>query len=468
MKSISKTSYVDGLQCMKTLWLKTFKSGVATPRDKATQEKFDAGHEVGGLAKLYFGVKDAHDIKIDHDNRSKSIPLAIQKTKQLIASQAPNIAEATFVTNDTFCSVDILRVYPNGEVDIVEVKSTTSVKPQHYDDVAFQYYVLTKNGYKVNKAYLMHLNNQYVRQGDLDIQQLFTLVDITENAKNLQSKVCSNIPTFLIYSRQFEEPSMPVGKHCSNPYPCKFYEYCWKDIEVLPKQFDDNKDVEMIQEFLNTLSYPLYFLDFETYQVVVPPYDNCRPYQQIPFQYSLHIAEKPVGARHASPLRHTEFLAENILTDPRRALAEQLCNDIPRNACVVAYNMTFEKGVIKEMANVFVDLEEHLMSIHDNMKDLMKPFRISFGKHVGAFYCQDMQGSYSIKYVLPALCPDMADAYEKLPLIRSGDDAMTIFPTLHLQTSEEQKKIRQGLLEYCKLDTFAMVKVLEKVQEMVN
>jgi len=467
MKYLSKTLYCLGLQCPKILWLKRFKDQVATPFDKATQAKFDAGHEVGNLAKQYFGVSNNHEIKIDFDNWDVSAPLAIEKTKQLIANKVPSIAEATFTINGLFCAVDILNVHPNGEVDIVEVKSSTSVKPQHYDDVSFQYYVLTKLGYKVRKTYLMHLNNQYVRQGALDEKKLFTLVDITEDVKNMQPKVCSNIPTLLIYSNQFEEPRAGVGKQCDKPYRCVFFEYCWRGIEIPKKQFDDKKDIERIQEFLNSLNYPLYFLDFETFQPVIPPYDNSCSYQQIPFQYSLHIAENPVGAYGNTPLLHKEFLAENILTDPRRALAEQLCNDIPKNGCVVSYSMSFEKTQIKKMAEIYPDLKDHLMKIHDNMKDLMTLFKTT-SKQSGAIYCQAMQGSGSIKNVLPALCPEMADAYEKLPLIHHGGDAMTIFPILHLETEEEQKKIRHGLLEYCKLDTLAMVKVLEKVQEMVK
>ena len=162
MKPISKSSYCNGLQCPKMLWLKTFMPEGAVI-DSVTQAKFDSGQEVGNLAKKYFG--DYVEIEINFDDKQNSISLAVQQTQQLIADgTTQNIAEATFTTKNTFCRIDILRVFPNGEVEIVEVKSATEVKAEYYDDVAFQYYVLTKCGYKVAKASLMHINNQYVSQ----------------------------------------------------------------------------------------------------------------------------------------------------------------------------------------------------------------------------------------------------------------------------------------------------------------
>lgn len=461
MKSISKSSYCSGMQCPKILWLKTFMPEEAVI-DNTTQVKFNSGRDVGDLAKQYFG--DYKEIKINFDDRQNSIPLAVEQTKQIIADRkTQNIAEATFTTENTFCMIDILRVLPNGEVEIVEVKSATSVKEQYYDDVAFQYHVLTKCGYKVAKASLMHINSRYVRHGEINIQQLFTLEDITDKIIEKQSEIEPNLDHFLEISNREEEPQMEIGQQCNEPYPCVFHEYCWteKDFEEHKKHFEDKCNKPKIQEFLDSLSYPLYFLDFETFQPVIPLYENSRPYQQIPFQYSLHILDKKGGN-----LTHKEFLADNSLTDPRPTLAKQLCKDIPKNTCVVAYNTTFEKGRIAEMAEIFPELNEHLLAINKNMVDLMKPFRISFGK-TGVFYCQEMQGSFSIKTVFPALCPDFATAYNELPLIHNGGEAMEIFPVLHLETPEKQQKIRNGLLEYCRLDTFATVKVLEKVYEFI-
>jgi len=174
------------------------------------------------------------------------------------------------------------------------------------------------------------------------------------------------------------------------------------------------------------------------------------PYKQIPFQYSLHVLSKKGGT-----LKHKEFLAKEG-TDPRRLLAEKLCKDIPDNICVVAYNMSFEKRVIKELAALFPDLSEHLLSINESMKDIMQPFQTH------AYYHRKFAGSYSIKAVLPALYPNDKELdYNSLNLIQVGTEAMAAFPTLHEKSPEEIAKIREALLAYCRLDTLGMVKIMQ-------
>lgn len=211
-------------------------------------------------------------------------------------------------------------------------------------------------------------------------------------------------------------------------------------------------DKDSIRDFMDTLSYPLYFLDFETFQPAVPLYDDSKPYQQIPFQYSLHWIEKK-----GDKLKHTEFLAYPG-NDPRRALAEQLCHDIPLNVCTTAYNMSFEKSRIKEMASIFPDLAPHLMNIHDHICDLMIPFFKQW------YYSKAMQGSYSIKYVLPALFPDDPSLdYHNLEGVHNGGEASATFLAMHNMEKEELEQWREHLLKYCGLDTFAMVKVWEKL-----
>ena len=172
----------------------------------------------------------------------------------------------------------------------------------------------------------------------------------------------------------------------------KQYRQVKAEVEKSPPQIDKNA----IAIFLSEIRYPLYHLDFETYQQAVPLWDYVSPYMQIPFQYSIHIQKEPCG-----DALHKEFLGKEGV-DPRRKLAEQLCTDIPMGACVMAYNMSFEKGRIKELAQLFPDLSKHLLSINDNLIDLATPFQS------GAYYCRAMGGSYSIKAVLPALCPDEA------------------------------------------------------------
>ncbi|MPN23059.1 hypothetical protein SDC9_170444 [bioreactor metagenome] len=201
----------------------------------------------------------------------------------------------------------------------------------------------------------------------------------------------------------------------------------------------------------------MYFLDFETIRPAIPLFGNTSSYQQIPFQYSLHWLEKKGGK-----LKHTEYLADPGI-DPRRSLAEQLCKDIPCGVCTVAYNMGFEKARLKEMAALFPDLDRHLMDIHDHMYDLMIPFQQK------SYYMKAMQGSYSIKFVLPALFPDDPSLdYGNLDGIHNGDEASNMFLAMRDMSEQEVEIWRARLLKYCRLDTFAMVKIWEKLCEVAR
>ena len=212
-----------------------------------------------------------------------------------------------------------------------------------------------------------------------------------------------------------------------------------------------------IKDFLDQLSYPIYFLDFETCQFAIPEYDNSSPYEQIVFQYSLHYIEEEGGE-----LKHTEYLAYPG-KDPRRELAEALCRDIPTNVCVLAYNMEFEKGRIKSLAKLYPDLSDHLMNIHDNILDLMIPFSKK------SYYTRAMQGSHSIKFVLPALFPDDPSLdYHNLEQIHKGDEASRAFLEMATMSKEEVERCRKNLLKYCELDTYAMVKIWDKLMKIVK
>ena len=216
-------------------------------------------------------------------------------------------------------------------------------------------------------------------------------------------------------------------------------------------------DREKIAQFLKGLSWPLYFLDFESFQPAVPLYDNSSPYEQIVFQYSLHYIEEPCGS-----LKHREYLAMPD-EDPRRGVAEALCRDIPKDVCTLAYNMSFEKGRIRRLAELYPDLSDHLMNIHDHIVDLMAPFQ---KRH---YYCRAMKGSYSIKYVLPALFPDDPELdYHNLEGVHNGTEASAAFERMGDMNPQEREACRNQLLKYCGLDTLAMVKVWQKLTEVVG
>lgn len=485
---LSKSKYCKAKQCNKALWLSKNMPEVKTEID--IQQILDNGTEVGELAREIFG-------KYVNVEYNQNLSIMIKQTEKLLNNVPNIITEASFQYNNNFCSVDILKNDSDG-LEIYEVKSSTTVKDIYLDDISYQIYILANLGYKIKKASIVYINNQYVRQGNLELNKLFNIEDVTRIAFNKQNEIQDKLNEIDEYMKQQEEPKQDIDMNCFNPYNCEFWKYCTRHlpennifkiremhkdqkIKLYKKGIYDFKDIlnedinpkykqqvefevlnksaiidkEGIKKFLNKLYYPLYFLDFETYQQSVPKYDGIRPYMQIPFQYSLHYIQD-----EKAELQHKEFLAE-AGKDPRRKLAEQLVKDIPTDVCVLAYNMKFEKMVIKDLAKVYEDLREHLMNIYDNMQDLMVPF---FER---MYYCKEMQGSYSIKYVLPALFPnDEQLNYHNLSTVHNGSEAMSVFATLHLKSKEEQEIIRKGLLEYCKLDTLAMVKVWEKLKEI--
>lgn len=486
---LSKSKYCCAVQCPKMLWLKANKP---EEFDDSVQNEavLETGSRVGDLAMGLFG----EFTEVPYGDLGDMLRI----TGQLMEQGTAVIAEASFSYDGLFCSVDILKNLGGGRVEFYEVKSSTEVKDIYREDVAFQRYVLEQLGYTVEKACLVYVNNQYVRHGELDIQALFAVEDLTRDSLRRQTAVQERIESLRTYMMQTDEPNDDIGEHCFKPYDCGFFPYCtchlpkpnifnvarvrtgtkikhyrsglitFEDLSRAGKlgagqymQIDHELNhypphirQSNIRSFLAELSYPIYFLDFESFQPAVPLYDDSYPYEQIVFQYSLHWLEEDGGA-----LRHTEFLAYPG-ADPRRALAEQLCRDIPMDVCTTAYNMAFEKTRIRRLAELYPDLREHLMNIHDNIRDLMLPFQQK------DYYCYPMQGSYSIKYVLPALFPDdPALDYHNLEGVHNGSEASETFARMAQMEPEELEKYRQYLLKYCGLDTFAMVKVWQKLCE---
>jgi len=488
--TLSKSLYTKGIQCPKALWLKKYKSSVLTPPDDDALAIFETGNIVGDLACQLFpdGIEVPYTTNYDE---------MISTTKEWMQEAVPNIYEATFNYEGILIMVDILKVDSDG-VSIYEVKSSTEVKDIYLHDVSIQYYVLQNLGYKIKSASVVHINNEYVRGEFLELDKLFKIVYVTSEVQSLQSNIPSILKEFESYLEdKVNEPDIDIGKHCNKPYECDAKNYCWKvqreipeysifnifnlgskkqvelynqgiiDIEDIPADFDMTAnqaqavenykskvsyiDKENIKAFLENLTYPIYHLDFETYQQAIPQYKGIKPFEQIPFQYSLHIEYED------GTLEHKEYLSEDSV-DSRYELGLKLCEDIPSDVTILAYNMSFEKGVIKRLANLFPNLSTHLLAINENMQDLMVPFQKKW------YVTPSMQGSYSIKYVLPALVPEFEKAYKELDGVQNGSQAMNAFANLSKLDEVSKEKMRTSLLEYCKLDTLAMVKILEKLK----
>ncbi len=484
--ALSKTKYCKALQCKKWLWLLEHH-----PLEEEENSVFDTGKEVGELAKNLLGPHI--DVRYNEDLKEM-----LKDTKSLLLLNNVVITEASFLYESLFCSVDLLKKRGDS-FEVYEVKSSTEVKDIYLEDLAYQVYILNHLGYKIDKACIVYINKEYERFGELDLSSLFVISDETSVILAKQGEVEENIKKILEYQKKEEEEDEKIGIHCVKPYPCPYFEYCTKGLKK-PNVFDlrgirDQKkfdwydrgvisyedllkeeidpktkqqiefelkdkepfiDKEQIIHFMDTLSYPLYFLDFETFQQAIPLYDGIKPYMQIPFQYSLHSIESK-----DAPLKHTEFLDTSGL-DPRRNLALQLVKDIPKDSCVLAYNMRFEKMVIKNLASLYPDLKEDLMRIHDSIKDLMFPFVNRF------YYQKEMKGSYSIKQVLPSLFPeDPALDYHNLEQVHNGSEAMNAYQEMNRLGGKEKEDLIHNMLKYCELDTFAMVKIWTFLNEIV-
>jgi hypothetical protein len=485
--ALSKSQFIRGLQCHKSLWLYKNRPDLREEPSPSQQALFIEGAYVGELAREIFPRGTA--IKFEEGTFEEKI----KRTQELILSGAKTIYEATFQYDDVLVMVDILNKGEDGW-ELYEVKASTKVKSTHENDVAVQYYVLNGSGLKLEKVFLVHINNQYTRQGNLDINQLFASEDLTRIARTKQGFVLDELQAIRQAIRA-GEPRVDISPHCSDPYDCDFQKHCRRHVpqssvfgisrlssekkwalysegilgvDDIPEDYPLNQaqkiqveaeltgkdfiDKDAIRTFLETLYYPLYFLDFETFNPAVPLFNGIRPYQKTSFQYSIHFQKEKEGVVY-----HEEFLAEEG-TDPREKLAQGLVGHIPENSCVLAYNCGFEKGIIRELAKQFPKLNKRLMTIHDSTLDLMVPFQKR------AAYKKEMNGSFSIKAVLPAFVPEMS--YEKMK-ISDGIQASSSYATLHLvEDKKTRSEIRKDLLEYCKLDTLAMVKILRKLEKL--
>jgi len=480
MPTLTKSNYLQGEQCQRLLW---FANKKQLPEVSiADQHRFDQGHYFEKYVYLLF--PDAIDLSKTRGKEN------IEKTQEAIKDKKV-IFEAGVQFEELYCRSDILEPSGNGW-NLYEIKSTTKVKPQHIPDLAFQKYVLEKAGIKINKCFIIFLNKEYVKKGEVNAKKLVSKEEVTEKV-DLISNIEENSQKYLETIKDEDEPSIAISVNCNKPYPCQLKEHCWgtlptnnvlhltnwrqywdffhqgiigikdipKETELKPKDEVIRKAVtscqivvakEEIKHFLKTLHYPLYHFDFETFDTAVPIYDKSRPYQKIPFQYSLHIQQKD------GKLEHFEYLADGS-EDPRIKLLEQLKNEIQGKGSVIVFNKSFEIMVLSRLAEDFPSEKDWIQNVISRVVDLAVPFQ---NFH---YYCPTQKGSYSIKKVLPAIT---GKGYDNLEINNGGDASVRYFNS-HIRDKEEVKnKLRQNLLNYCGLDTEGMVWIVDELKKLIN
>ena len=397
---LSKSLFIRGLQCHKSLYLDRYSPELRDEVSDGQERAFQFGYDVGYLAWNLFpgGVEIPHEGSYDEK---------IQKTKETM-SRTGIIYEGSFSHDAVFIKADILLKGARGWA-LYEVKASTQVKEVHLNDSAIQYYVINGSGIPVSSVRLVHINNEYIRKGDIEPNKLFVTEDITKVVKERQPVIKEQL-RMMRESLKGDTPNIDIGPHCSDPYGCDFQGHCWSNVpehsvfdlcgsrkklfklyrdgilrleDVPPGALSGNQklvheafmgkketcNTERIATFLKSLWYPLYFLDFETFSVPVPPFDGTWPYQHIPYQYSLHSF-----AYEGADLDHQEFLSgPNV--DPRKELAEKLISEIPKKACILAFNSSYEARILRELADAFPQYRSAIKGLIKNLRDLAIPFR---------------------------------------------------------------------------------------------
>ena len=480
MRYISKNIFLNTVFCPTLGWrLKNEK--IHEELSLGSLFRMEQGKEIGRLAR------DLHPEGIPI-SESDSVSSA-RVTHQYLQNPKKRILfEATFLVDNYVAKADIIVQHGKGW-DLVEVKSSVNQNQEHIDDMAYTTLVALKSGFRPSKIFLQILDKNY-RLGQ-PLKNLFAIVDCTADVLERADE----------FSQVFEEidrivnlPGEPEVRLTLNCKQCEYFERCvgeeikehifhvprlsQKNTEVLiakgivsihdiPQNFPltelQRQTVECIQcgtvsvngalrEKLEEIHWPAYYLDFETTMTAIPLFDNLAPYEKFPTQYSIHICDH---CGHI--LEHRDYLADPSC-DCRRELTEQLIKDLSGNGSIISYS-SFEKTVITALCGTFPDLEEELQGLLERLVDLEKC--------VKCVQHPQFRGRTSIKIVLPALVPDLSyDGYE----IADGDTAMVTYALMAkgMMGAEEMEQKRIALLRYCMLDTHAMVRLHEKLFELVN
>jgi hypothetical protein len=448
---ISKSEYMMFLKQPAWLWLKKNDPKKLPPVDENTQALFDAGHQFEPYAEAQF--TEGITLGFSDYNEYLSLP---QRTQDAIKSGTPVLFQPRFEWREFTCICDIVSLVGNNEVDLYEIKASTSVKVEHEFDLAFQTAVLEGTGLKVRNIYVVHVNNQYVRHGSIEAEKLTHTDDVTDKVRKRTEATARYMPLALAAAQEktMPDPSPDLAKLGSKKSWLQIYEAIVPQTpKVYPADTAPTIQHDNLKNFLDGLEHPLYFLDYETMSGLIPYFDGHRPYQQVPFQYSLHIIREP-----EADVEHREFLhREN--SDPCRPLVEQLNRDIGTMGTVLVWYEQFEKSRNSELGDMLPEYKESMEAINSRVVDLMLPFK---NKWYDDPRCE---GSASIKNVLPVLCPELS--YKTLG-IQEGGSAQRLWmeAVLDDKRTDQKEQILGDLIEYCKLDTFAMVEIYRKLASL--
>ena len=495
---LSKSDYMLFLRHPAWLWLKKFDKGKLPPADANLQAMFDAGHAFEWYAEQLF----PEAVKLGFDGYPEYLSLP-NRTQAALQVGAKTILQGRFEADDLTCIVDVLTESAQGVFDLVEIKASTKAKPEHEYDLAFQVLVLEKCGLSIRSVSVMHANKEYVRQGEVVPAELITTTDVTDAVRALTNTTLLRVdmaqnslaqktmpdlsPRYVnqlgipgVSSQWLAEWLTIFTTLKPQPDPYSIYNLSYPS----PKQLGELEDLgitsiaevpdelalrpkqaaqihttktnqrllepEKIREFLAGFTYPLYFFDYETLSSIIPPFDGLSPYQDYPFQYSLHVIKKPGGE-----VKHLEYL-HSEKTNPMPELLSRLQQDIGDTGTILTWNMSYEKGCNDRMAALYPKYAGFLAQLNARVQDLMTPFSEMW------LFDKDFFGSASLKKVLPVLAPELS--YKELA-VSDGLLARRLWTETILEDKHSEKRtaILSDLSQYCTLDTYAMDRIWEKL-----
>ena len=483
--TISKSKFVAGCQCLKRLYWQVHEPELCGVPDASAVAIMDQGREVGGLARQLF----AGGVEVS----SRDPEQAIRITRELISNpEVPAIFEAAFENGGVFVRVDILHRRRDNRWRLIEVKSTAHLKEQHLDDVAIQHRVLSRCGLDLASSCLAHVNRNYVYQGDsIDVWRFFRIKNLTRRVEQSLTKLTFQLRSELRVLVMPNPPEIPTGSHCTNPVTCEFFDRCnpplpddhigylprlhasaaeelgelgVASISDIPDDFPLSEQQRRAATSVQTgeswfsaelgkelegLKYPLYFVDFESVNPAIPRFSGMRPFDQLPFQWSLHVQREP-----STEPEHHEFLATDG-GDPRNEFIASLCHALGKSGSIVVY-AAFESQRLSELAAWRPEFSEQIKAVQRRLWDLLPVVR----NHV---YHPAFAGSYSLKAVLPALVPEMT--YDGMA-IANGQAAGLAWESLVRGNLDQVQRdeTRKALLDYCGKDTLALVRLLERLR----
>ena len=448
---LSKSDYMLFLRHPAWLWLKKNDPKKIPPVDENTQAMFDAGHQFEPYVESLF--PEGVSLGFSDYDEYRSLP---QRTQDAIKRGDKVLFQPRFEWQDFTCICDIVSIVGENEVDLYEIKASTKAKPEHEYDLAFQTAVLEGAGLKVRNISVIHVNNQYVRRGEIKADEITAFTDITEAVRDKGDATQNHMSKALSVAKS---PTMPDPNPDLTKFGCKkewlaIYQNIVGFIEE-PKQENIKPiiDKPAIKQFLNELKYPLYFLDYETMSSLIPYFDGHRPYQQVLFQYSLYILESP-----DAELIQKEYLHRDN-SDPSLPLTKRLIEDIGTTGSVIVWYESFEKSRNSELGEMLPRYKDAMEAINERVVDLIIPFQLKW------YDDPRFNGSASIKQVLPVLCPHLS--YKDLG-IQEGGSAQRLWmeAILDEKRADQKDQILSDLIEYCKLDTLAMVEIYNYLRKL--